>query len=182
VHSGDFKLDETPLVGEGWNPDLFREIAAERPVKALMCDSTNVFSLHPGRSESTLREPIRALIAGASGMVVATTFASNVARLRTLAEAYKVVRMMGQDLSAHRAFYFATLGGARALGLDDRIGSFLPGREADFVVLDPAASALGARRDALARTLEERLFALMVLGDDRNVRQTYIMGRPAIVE
>lgn len=87
VHSGDFKLDETPLVGEGWNPDLFREIAAERPVKALMCDSTNVFSLHPGRSESTLREPIRALIAGASGMVVATTFASNVARLRTLAEA-----------------------------------------------------------------------------------------------
>lgn len=87
VHSGDFKLDETPLVGEGWNPDLFREIAAERPVKALMCDSTNVFSLHPGRSESTLRGPIRDLIAGASGMVVATTFASNVARLRTLAEA-----------------------------------------------------------------------------------------------
>ena len=87
VHSGDFKLDETPLVGEGWNPDLFREIAAERPVKALMCDSTNVFSLHPGRSESTLRDPIRDLIAGASGMVVATTFASNVARLRTLAEA-----------------------------------------------------------------------------------------------
>ena len=87
VHSGDFKLDETPLVGEGWNPDLFREIAAERPVKALMCDSTNVFSLHPGRSESTLRDPIRELIAGASGMVVATTFASNVARLRTLAEA-----------------------------------------------------------------------------------------------
>jgi len=87
VHSGDFKLDETPLVGEGWNPDLFREIAAERTVKALMCDSTNVFSLHPGRSESTLRDPIRDLIAGASGMVVATTFASNVARLRTLAEA-----------------------------------------------------------------------------------------------
>jgi ribonuclease J len=87
AHSGDFKLDETPLVGEGWNPDLFREIAAERPVKALMCDSTNVFSLHPGRSESTLRDPIRDLIAGASGMVVATTFASNVARLRTLAEA-----------------------------------------------------------------------------------------------
>jgi len=87
VHSGDFKLDETPLVGEGWNPDLFHEIAAERPVKALMCDSTNVFSLHPGRSESTLREPIRSLIADASGMVVATTFASNVARLRTLAKA-----------------------------------------------------------------------------------------------
>jgi ribonuclease J len=87
IHSGDFKLDETPLVGEGWSPETFRQIAAEKPVKALMCDSTNVFSLHAGRSESTLREPIRELIAGAKGMVVATTFASNVARLRTLAEA-----------------------------------------------------------------------------------------------
>ena len=89
VHTGDFKLDETPLVGEGWSPETFRQIAAEMPVKALMCDSTNVFSLHAGRSESTLREPIRELIAGAKGMVVATTFASNVARLRTLAEAAK---------------------------------------------------------------------------------------------
>jgi ribonuclease J len=87
IHSGDFKLDEAPLVGEGWNPDLFAKIAAEAPVRALMCDSTNVFSTHPGRSESTLREPIAALIKGAKGMVVATTFASNVARLRTLAEA-----------------------------------------------------------------------------------------------
>lgn len=87
VHSGDFKLDETPIVGEGWNPALFREIAAERPVKALMCDSTNVFSLHAGRSESTLADPLHGLIANAGGMVVATTFASNVARLKTLAEA-----------------------------------------------------------------------------------------------
>lgn len=100
--------------------------------------------------------------------------------LRTMAEAYKVARMTGQQLSAQRAFHLATMGGARALGLDDRIGSFLPGREADFVVLDPAATAIGARRDARARTLEERLFALMILGDDRNVRQTYIMGVPAI--
>lgn len=87
VHSGDFKLDETPLVGEPWNPALFAAIAAERPVKALMCDSTNVFSPHAGRSESTIREPIRDLIKGSRGMVVATTFASNVARLKTLAEA-----------------------------------------------------------------------------------------------
>jgi ribonuclease J len=56
-------------------------------VKALMCDSTNVFSLHAGRSESTLKEPLADLIRSAGGMVVATTFASNVARLKTLAEA-----------------------------------------------------------------------------------------------
>jgi ribonuclease J len=87
LHSGDFKLDETPLVGEGWNPDLFDEVAREIPIRALMCDSTNVFSSHAGRSESSIRAPITELIKGARGMVVATTFASNVARLKTLAEA-----------------------------------------------------------------------------------------------
>ncbi|TKA96301.1 ribonuclease J [Cereibacter changlensis] len=87
VHSGDFKLDRSPIVGEAWSDEAFRAIAAEKPVKALMCDSTNVFSLHPGRSEATLADPLRDLIKGARGMVVATTFASNVARLKTLAEA-----------------------------------------------------------------------------------------------
>ena len=87
VHTGDFKLDANPGVGEGWDDQRFAGIAAEVPVKALMCDSTNVFSLHAGRSESTLPEPIAELIRSAGGMVVATTFASNVARLKTLAEA-----------------------------------------------------------------------------------------------
>ncbi|GHC58314.1 ribonuclease J [Neogemmobacter tilapiae] len=87
LHSGDFKLDETPVVGEGWNPDLFDSIAREVPVKVLMCDSTNVFSPLPGRSETTLQAPITELIKAQKGMVVATTFASNVARLKTLAEA-----------------------------------------------------------------------------------------------
>ena len=102
VHSGDFKLDANPIVGEGWDDARFLEIAAERPVKALMCDSTNVFSLHAGRSESSIREPIRELIAGHSGMVVATTFASNVARLKTLADAARAadrsVCLMGRAM------------------------------------------------------------------------------------
>ncbi len=87
VHSGDFKRDATPIVGEGWDDAVMEAIAAERPIKALMCDSTNVFSLHEGRSESTLKDPIAELIKAQGGMVVATTFASNVARLKTLAEA-----------------------------------------------------------------------------------------------
>jgi ribonuclease J len=87
VHSGDFKLDRNPIVGEAWDDAAFEAIAAERPIKALMCDSTNVFSPLPGRSESTLGVPLSDLIASSSGMVVATTFASNVARLKTLAEA-----------------------------------------------------------------------------------------------
>jgi ribonuclease J len=87
VHSGDFKIDQTPIVGEGWDDARFTEIAAEKPIKALMCDSTNVFSPLPGRSESTLKDNIAELVASSSGMVVATTFASNVARVKTLAEA-----------------------------------------------------------------------------------------------
>lgn len=87
IHSGDFKLDRNPIVGEPWDDAMFEEIAAERPIKALMCDSTNVFSPLPGRSESTLAVPLAELIAAQAGMVVATTFASNVARLKTLAEA-----------------------------------------------------------------------------------------------
>lgn len=87
IHTGDFKLDATPVVGEGWDEAGLRAVVAEGPVKALVCDSTNVFSTHAGRSESTLRDPIRDLVKGRKGMVVATTFASNIARLRTLADA-----------------------------------------------------------------------------------------------
>lgn len=86
VHTGDFKLDENPVVGEPFNPKLWAEIAAGG-VKALICDSTNVFSPVAGRSESTVAPAIRQLVSAQSGMVVATTFASNIARLKTLAEA-----------------------------------------------------------------------------------------------
>jgi len=88
VHTGDFKLDPSPLVGEPFDPDAMRAVAANG-VLAMVCDSTNVFSPKPGRSETSLRGPITDLMAEASGMVVATTFASNVARLKTLAEAAK---------------------------------------------------------------------------------------------
>lgn len=88
VHSGDFKLDGNPVVGEAFDPVLWHEIGREGDgVKVLTCDSTNVFSPHPGRSEATLAAPLTELIAAQDGMVVATTFASNVARLKTLAEA-----------------------------------------------------------------------------------------------
>ncbi len=86
VHTGDFKLDSNPVVGEPFDPDLWAEVA-KPGVKALICDSTNVFSSHPGRSESEVGPEITRLVQEASGMVIATTFASNVARVKTLAEA-----------------------------------------------------------------------------------------------
>jgi guanine deaminase len=99
--------------------------------------------------------------------------------LRTLADAYKVAQMSGQRLSPLRAFYLATLGGARALRLEDRIGHFAPGTEADFIVLDLRATPLIARRVSQARTLEEKLLVLMTLGDERVIADTYIMGNRA---
>ena len=84
IHTGDFKLDETPIVGEAFDPALWKEVSAPG-VKALICDSTNVFSRHAGRSEITVGPEIEKLVSQASGMIVATTFASNVARVKTLA-------------------------------------------------------------------------------------------------
>lgn len=86
VHTGDFKLDKTPLIGEGWDPVLWGEIS-KPGVKALVCDSTNVFSKMAGRSEATLGDNITSLVADAKQMVIATTFASNLARVKTLADA-----------------------------------------------------------------------------------------------
>lgn len=86
IHTGDFKLDATPLVGEPFDPDLWADVCKDG-VRALVCDSTNVFSPNPGRSEIEVGPNIEKLVSEASGMVVATTFASNVARVKTLAEA-----------------------------------------------------------------------------------------------
>ena len=101
--------------------------------------------------------------------------------LRTMAESYKVLQMAGQSLSPRQAFYLATLGGAASLYLDGQIGNFDVGKEADFVVLDPAATPHLARRVDRAETLDEKLFALMILGDDRAVHATHILGKPAPV-
>ena len=86
LHTGDFKLDPAPQLGAAYRPEMFSDIAGDG-VMALVCDSTNVFSKDPGRSEADIIAQTEALISGAKGMVVATTFASNVARLRTLAKA-----------------------------------------------------------------------------------------------
>ena len=86
VHTGDFKIDTSPGVGEPFDHAMFEDIGKDG-VLALMCDSTNVFSQHEGRSEATVGPEIEKLVASAKGMVAATTFASNVARVLTLAEA-----------------------------------------------------------------------------------------------
>ncbi len=97
--------------------------------------------------------------------------------LQTLNEAYKVCQMAGQSLTPLKAFYLATLGAAESLYLDHRIGNFATGKEADFVVIDLQATELMQKRMESALSLEERLFALMMLGDDRCIQATHVMGR-----
>ncbi len=96
--------------------------------------------------------------------------------LHTAGVAYQAALMRGHRLDPFRALYLATAGSAALLHIGDRVGGLLPGQEADFVVLDCAATPLLARRTADA-DLAERLFALQILGDDRAVARTYIMGR-----
>jgi guanine deaminase len=99
--------------------------------------------------------------------------------LVTASEAYKVAALRGQKLPALAAFYMMTLGNARAMGLDGHIGSLAVGSEADLVVLDTQATAAMAQRMARAQSLAEELFALMMMGDDRVVAATYVMGERA---
>ncbi|BAU13226.1 guanine deaminase [Leptolyngbya sp. NIES-3755] len=103
---------------------------------------------------------------------------------QTAGEAYKVTQLRRQKLSPFQAMFLATLGGARALSLDDKIGNFDAGKEADFIVIDLRSTPIMALRNQgeMPTTLEElsdRLFSLMIMGDDRAVQATYILGELA---
>jgi len=97
-------------------------------------------------------------------------------QLQSLNEAYKIMQLQGKKLDPFKSLYLATLGGANALYLDDKLGNFLPGKDADFLVLDYNATPLMSYRMQQAKSLEERLFALTMLGDDRAVKETFAAG------
>jgi guanine deaminase len=99
--------------------------------------------------------------------------------LRTLSDGYKVLQLKGQPLPGYRALYLATLGAAKALSMEDRIGNFAEGKEADFVMLDTSTAPAVRRRLSQTVDVSEKFFALMMLGDDRAVAATYLMGEPA---
>ncbi len=103
---------------------------------------------------------------------------TSLSQLQSLNEAYKVAAMAGHKLDAIQSFWMATLGGAVALDLDDRIGRIAPGMEADLTVLDPKSTPLMAFRTDHCDSIEDLLFVLMTLGDDRTVAATYVAGVP----
>ena len=104
---------------------------------------------------------------------------TSISMLQTLSEAYKVCQLKGHSLSPLKSLYLATLGNAKVLQLENKIGSFKQSNEADFVVLDFNATPLMSLRQEKAASLEDKLFAMITLGDDRAVKATYVAGKLA---
>jgi guanine deaminase len=152
----------------------FERLSASRSVASL-CPTSNLFlgsGLFDLAALRDSRRPVRV------GLATDVGGGTSYSMLRTAAEAYKVVQLRGQHWSALEAFYGITLGNARALGLEAMIGSLEPGREADIVVLDARATPAMAHRMETVRELAEELFVLLIMGDARAVRATYVMGEP----
>lgn len=97
--------------------------------------------------------------------------------LTTLGEAYKVQMLGGYKPAAVELFHMATRGNAERLHIDAETGTLEAGKFADIVVLDPAATPVLASRHELSLSLEDMLFSLMILGDDRAVTATYVAGK-----
>jgi guanine deaminase len=151
-----------------------RELLAARDAAIAFCPTSNLFL---GSGLFDLAAARQAGVTVGIGSDVGGGTSLN--QLRTLSEAYKVLHLQGQSLPVASAFYLATLGGARALQLDDRIGNFEVGKEADFIVLDAAGASMTKRRLSTTDDMLEKLFALMMLGDDRAVTATYLLGNQA---
>lgn len=144
---------------------------AETGAVAVFCPTSNLF-LGSGLFDWAHARQRGVKVAVATDIGGGTSYSM----LRTMAEAYKVLQLQGQSLSALEALHAITRGNAVALGLDHLIGSFEPGREADVVVLDTGATRAMAHRLETVRDLAEELFVLVTLGDERNVAATYVMG------
>lgn len=155
-----------------WLDDTDFALMADTGSAISHCPTSNLF-LGSGLFDMARADAAGALVSLGTDVGAGTSFSI----LQTMNEAYKVARLKGSYLPALRMFYLATLGAARSMQLEGTIGNFAPGAEADFIVLDPKATPLLARRTANAGTLEETLFALALLGDDRAVRATYAAGR-----
>lgn len=144
---------------------------AEAGGKVAFCPSSNMF-LGSGLLdlEQLKREKIAVSLATDVGA------GTSLSMLRTMGDAYKVCQLRGYSLSAMEAFSMSTLGNAQCLHLDKYIGNFEVGKEADFLMLDPNATNLSARRIGLSETIEDELFVMMTVGDERMVAATYVDG------
>ena len=137
------------------------------------CPTSNTFLGSGLMSIPHLRKQDRPVAVGLATDVGGGTSYS---MLATMGEAYKVQMLAGYKPTAFELFHMATRGNARLLGLDGETGSLEPGKFADLVVLDPCATPVLEARQELSKSLEDVLFSLAILGDDRAIRATYVAG------
>lgn len=165
-------LGERSVLAHGiyLNHAELRILADTRSVIAF-CPSSNLF-LGSGLFPLTRVKQYGVSVALATDVGAGTSLC----QLRTLADAYKVLQLQQAPLTPHAGWYMATLGNARALSLDAGIGNFELGKEADFVIWDWEQVPLLADRARAAGSLDELLFSLMTLGDERCVARTYVAG------
>ncbi len=157
-----------------WLDSTDRQRFAGSRALAAVCPSSNLFL---GSGAFDFRQAVQSGMAVALGTDIGG--GQSFSMLATMRAAHDVGRFRGSALRATELFYWATRGAAQALGWDDHVGTLESGAEADVVVLDPSATPLLARRAARADSIEALLFALIILGDDRAVRETFIAGRPS---
>lgn len=141
---------------------------------AVHCPTSNLFlgsGLFPMKSYQRRQKPLRIAVATDIGG------GSSYSMLKTLDEAYKIQQLLGERLNPLESFHLMTRGNAEALSLVDRIGTLEPGTDADFVVLDAAATPAMRLRMETVTSLAEELFLLQTLGDDRSVVETYVAGK-----
>ena len=152
-------------------PEEIARIVATQ-TKIAHCPTSNLFlgsGLFPMRQLSSAG----AAIGLASDVGGGTSFSM----FQTMNEAYKVQALRGEFISPTELLYLATQGGADVLGLGDQVGSLIPGKRADFQILDWRQQRLLAARFDQGATAVERLFATIMLGDDRLTRLVYVNGR-----
>jgi guanine deaminase len=159
-----------------WLDDADRAALRQAGAQVAHSPSSNLF-LGSGLFDWRAAEAAGAAVSMASDVGGGTSLSMQ----RTLGDAYKIQALAGQRLTAWKGLYAATRGGARALGLDDEIGSFDTGRMADVCVWDWAVGAVQQARQSVVRGLHERVFAWMTLSDERNLVETYVGGARAPV-
>lgn len=151
-----------------------RERLGESGAALAFCPTSNAF-LGSGLFDLELNRLHNIRIGLATDVGGGTSFSM----LQTLSDAYKIQQLAGRQLAPAQGIYLATLGSAQALYLEQKLGNFLPGKEADFIVLDKQSTPLISRRMQTTGSIEEELFVFMMLGDDRAIYASYIMGERA---
>ncbi|NUS70652.1 MAG: guanine deaminase, partial [Ensifer adhaerens] len=152
------------------------DVMSETGSVAVFCPTSNLFlgsGLFPLRALSRRDKPVRTSVASDIGG------GTSYSMLKTLDEAYKILQLQGERLNPFDSFFMMTRGNAEALSLVDRIGTLEAGTDADFIVLDMAATPAMALRAEVVNSLADELFLLQTMGDDRSIVETYVAGKPA---